>query len=276
MVKLFHSKHRHIRNPFLSRLQESSSQKSAPTFFDKVGKGLQEFEKHTPAGQFRELRKTKKGRAKLKKIGQLAEKGGKILEAIGTVTAQPELVGLGLGLEVGGDILEGGTDKEIARRLIETGIGAVAGNVVGGGVGGIVAGQVASGVTNELFDALDSQGEITDRTHNQQIGTQIKENQHMDDKEQHHNQVQLPSDLQGTGQVATNVGSKLNADPNDVVKTVAEFEEDIDLFDSGVNVLEFMLNNFQTFEHLANTDKDEILTEVLNSGLLTNLLAELS
>lgn len=202
-----------------------------------------------------------------KQAGQKVKLAGKILQAIGTVTKQPEITQTGVGLEVTGDIIKGGKAKDVGARI---------GKDIGQGVAGPLgaeAGEAAGGAIGEVFskkrqEARDEQ----DKTQHGQLKDQIEENQHIDDKEQHHNTVQLPNDLQATGELKSDVGGKLLANPTDVVSSLVDFEEDITSFQNGIQIIEFLVKNFHNFEHLADVERGQILKEALDTNLLNELL----
>lgn len=251
MVKFFHSKHgRNINPVFTSPIQSFASQ-------TQIGRDIKKRIHHPSEKQER--------------IGKGLEKVGGLISTIGTLTEQPEISGLGLGIQATGDVVEGGKNKEIAKRLVGTVAGAIAGQVAGEAgfnpVNQVILGNLGSKVGTKLVDS------ITDRTHDQQIKTQIVENQASDDQE-HQNQVQLPSDLQSGNQVI-GIGEKLKTNPTDIAKNTEEFDKDIKAFENGIEILEFLVNNYNTFEHLSNADKDEVLGVALQTGLLDKLVDNL-
>jgi len=192
--------------------------------------------------------------------GSKLELAGQIITAVGVVSGQPEIAAAGVGVSVIGEVVK-------PRKQGEN---------IGGSIGGAIAGPLGArilGAGGEECDEENAKEESSkDRTHHGQIKEQIKEHQHFNDKEQHHNQVQLPNELQGTNQVASGVGSSLSTNPADVVSKADDFEEDIEMFKNGTEVLEFMTNNFNTFEHLTQSEKDEILGDILGTKLLDETL----
>ena len=207
-------------------------------------------------------------KGKRRKEGNTIRNIGSAVSAVGALTGQPELGALGVGLSATGDIVKGGSKESVLRNVAIDVAGGVAGSFGEDPLSKTLLSSVGSKIASDLIPDPD-------RTHRKQLKDQVKENQHFDDKEQHHNSVQLPSDLQGTGQVKSNVGSNLLARPTDIVKTPQQFENDINSFNNGIQILEFLVGNFNNFEHLNEENKSAILQDALESGLLTNLLDNL-
>ena len=202
---------------------------------------------------------------------------GKIMEEAGTLLGQPELSGLGAGVQAIGEIERGDKDSRLLRNLainaVSTGAGIGIGQLGGNQTAQIIGSHLVGGALTNMFNKEENKSRNEeDLSHHGQLQNQIEENQHTDDQNTFHNQVQLPSDLQGTNQVSQDVGLKLQGDPNDLAKTEEQFEDDIALMNNGIQMLEFLVNNYNNFEGLDENERGNILEEVIESGLLNNLL----
>ena len=207
-------------------------------------------------------RGTKRG----KKIGGILEKVGGVISLAGAVTGQPEIAAVGVGLQVVGEFEEGKSAGEIVGGVVGGFIGGELGGPVGGKIGGDIGSKLGSGIDKELGDTS------TDRTHNKQHKDQIVENQHMSDKAQHH-KVQLPNDLQATGRETGGVASNLGKGLLDVAAdNVGEILAGVDGAQEVGALIKFLSANFDTIEHLTQVDQDKIFDEVLDSGLLEEIL----
>lgn len=263
-----HKKSRSIFQPNLHKIKHLSQIGKPPKIF------RQTFKSNKDVNNDGKVSKREETGATIRQVGQMAT-------IVGSLTGQEELTLLGTGLEVTGEIVSGGSAKDVAIRIgadiVGTAVGQATGGLGGGQIAQIVAGNIATNLTQKVAGRVfDSFGKSDgDRSQNDQLREQLTENQHIDDKESHHNSVQLPSDLQGLGAVKQDVGLTLERNPTDIVQKVDEFEEDIDSFRTGAQVLEFLVSNFDNLEHLTEKEQGEIFQEALNSGLVDNLLNEL-
>ena len=200
-----------------------------------------------------------------KKIGQTTVLAGEILQAVGTITDQPELIAAGVGLEVVGEIEKGGSFKKITS--------AIGSDIVGSFIGGPLGSQIGAALGSAVGGALDTKRDEffdeNDKTHHGTIVNNIKENQHIDDKEQHHNSVLLPDNLQASGITKTDVGAKLLNPSTDTSKK--EFEEDVDGLKTARDIMEFLTNNFSQFETLSEQEKSDIFSDALKTNLFDEL-----
>lgn len=197
---------------------------------------------------------------------------GMFLQTAGTLTGQPEIAALGVGVETTGEILVGGSVKEITSRI---------GGDVGAALGGPFLGQVGEKFGRKVGGAIDNEVQRQQReddkggnpTHNDNIKDHIQENEHTRDQEIHHNSVQLPNDLQGVGNIKQNVGATLQANPSDVANTLEEFEEEVEEFGDATSIMSFLVNNISHLEELGEAEKEDLFRTAVETGMFDNVLS---
>jgi hypothetical protein len=273
MGKSFLNKFKHKTGKFLS-----NTAKVATTAFDPGEVAVE-----VSGSIIKSIPKSKKTGAIMRKVGGGINQAGFVIAQIPT----PETKALGAALsvvgtttEITGDIIERKDGAEATLRRIGSDLGSAAGGLLAselnaGPAGQFVAGQIGGAVGRKIGKEVGKEIDVhdADRKHHKQIKDQIDENKHESDKHDHHNSVIVPDDLQGDTQ--TNVGETLTNDPKDSAKTADEFENDIDLLDTGIKVIEFLVNNYDSFEHLSDEEQVEVLEEALDTQLLDDLLDKL-
>lgn len=114
----------------------------------------------------------------------------------------------------------------------------------------------------------------SDSSHNDNLKMFIGEKGHKKDKDDHHNSVLLPNDLQAQGGAKSGVGEatakETHNEAKDNVEQLEEQLEKVEEQDSSEKVLGFLVNNLGTIEHLAKADQNELLDEVISSGIMTD------
>lgn len=245
MGKNFFNRHKKTRNVFTSKILKESRLKNIVDLKNIVGK------------------------IPFKKVGKVSVIAGQALQVGGILTGQPELVAAGVGLEVVGEVAQG----KSGARLGEA-IGQDIGEGLAGGIGSKLGGEVGKAIGKAVIPGEEHAGD--DRTHNEQHRTQISENKHLDDKEQHHNSVQLPSDLQAIGGGKSGVGDTLSTKVDELTQqNKNEIAEGFSGVSAVSQLLPFLAENFDKIENLAQSDKDDIFDNILESGLMDDFLRQL-
>ena len=217
------------------------------------------------------MRGTKKG----KKVGQILETLGSGASTIGTLTGQPEISAIGTGLTIAGGYEKGETAGEIIGNAVGSYVGgklggsSVAGQLIGSQIGGKMGEKVITGIEGVV------DGRNGNRTHHDQLKTQIAENSHKSDQLEHHNNTSLSNDLKASGDFKTgSVGETIqNQEHHATSQEGQELENELQQLETTNDVLSFLVNNLPVIMALQGGDRDEILDEVLDSGLLDQMLA---
>lgn len=235
---------------------------------------------------------------------------GKILNAIGVATAQPELVAVGTGLQGLGEGLEGDDPRKIFSD-IGAGLGQQFGGTLGESAGRGIGGEFGGSFTDDperqtkpvdtpeatvrrkpetkplnvirpvhsvggkihQEESKSLENAIDDRTHHDQLLTQIGENSHRDDKNTHHHNVSIPTGLTALGGSLSGVGETAQMDRKDVADNkLRELENQIPQQNTVLSLLELASDNIGVIEALAEGDRNRVLDEILDSGLLENLV----
>lgn len=215
-----------------------------------------------------------RGTQRGKRSGKRLEKVGGLISLAGTLSGQPEISAVGVGISAAGEFEEGKSAGEIVGNALgnavggQLGGGTLTGQLVGGNIAGEIGGKIGAAIDKDLGDSS------VDRTHHRQLADQRAENQHIDDKEVHHNQVHLPGDLQGTA--SNNTGIVGNTLMNGVGDLVSSHKDELLQGVSGGEAigetLGFLMNNFDKLENLGKADKDDVFDTLLDSGLLDDFL----
>lgn len=202
-------------------------------------------------------------------MGRRISKYAGILESIGEYTGIPVFTGIGAGLDTIGKFEQGDNIGGI--------VGGVAGDIVAGSSGGLITEKIGEQVGKKVGGLLGSENryeEPTDRTHNDQLGKQIRENKHFEDKEEHHSDFQHQGDLTA-GVNSGNVGNGLlNTNINRLTNDINSNMDNQILQLKNVNdALRFISQNVSSINNLPLQDENRVFDELIATGLFNSVLA---
>ena len=204
--------------------------------------------------------------------GKIISKFSGILEKIVEFTGQPEIIAVGVGLDTIGKFESGDNIGGI--------VGGVIGDLVGQQLGGEfekrgeTIGKQIGGFIGSENHPKEKNPEPTDRTHNDQLADQITENQHTDDKEQHHPDIQAQTDLTANSNSGI-IGSSLLENNIDKLTNNLNIELNNEILQlTNVNdVLGFISRNLGNINNLSNVNENRVFDELIATGFLNSILA---
>ena len=221
-------------------------------------------------------RGTEKGKA----VGKVLETVGSGVSLVGLATAQPELGLLGTALTMAGGYEKGEAPAEIigegigsylgGKALGATALGAEAGGLIGGNIGGKIGGDLAK----ELEGMIDKRP--GGRNHQDQIKEHIGENSHRIDGMEHHNSGVLPGDLRAQGDVKTSTGATAQQSHSATSQEAQQLEDEIQALNTTNAVLSVLVENLPMILQLTTQDRNEVLDEVLDTGLVNELTQDVN
>ncbi|MHA2344248.1 MAG: hypothetical protein ACXADW_20500 [Candidatus Hodarchaeales archaeon] len=221
-------------------------------------------------------RGTEKGKA----VGQILETVGSGVSLVGLATAQPELGVLGTALTMAGGYEKGEAPAEIigegigsylgGKALGATALGAEAGGLIGGNIGGKIGGDLAK----EFEGMIDRRP--GGRNHNDQLKEHIGENSHRIDGMEHHNSGVLPGDLKPDGHDKTSTGATAQQGHQATSQEAQELENEISFLNTTNDILSVLVENLPMILQLTTRDRNEVLDEVLDTGLVNELTQDVN
>jgi hypothetical protein len=223
--------------------------------------------------QFIHMRGTEKG----KKVGTVLETLGQGASIVGTATGQPEISALGTGLTVAGGYEKGDKPAEIIGEAVGSYLGgrylggaSVGGQVIGSSVGSAIGGKIGGEGFKALEGLVDSRP--GGRNHTDQLKEQVAENSHKSDGMEHHNSGVLPSDLKPDGFSKAPTGETANQPHHATSQEGQQLEDEIQTLQNTQQVISYMVDNLPIILALSQADRNEVLDEVLDSGLVDEIL----
>ncbi|MHC4316896.1 MAG: hypothetical protein ACYSW3_31025, partial [Planctomycetota bacterium] len=198
-------------------------------------------------------RGTEKGKA----VGNILETVGSGVSLVGLATGQPELGLLGTGLTMAGGYEKGEAPAEIIGEGIGSylggkALGATSLGEAGGLIGGNIGGKIGSDLAKELEGAIDRRP--GGRNHNDQLKEHIGENSHRIDG------------MEATAQQGHQATSQ----------EAQQLEDEIQALNTTNAVLSVLVENLPMILQLTTQDRNEVLDEVLDTGLVNELTQDIT
>ena len=215
-----------------------------------------------------------RGSLSSRKIGKRALKVGQTLGTIGALSNEPVVSGIGLALDVAGEILQGGSVVDTTKNITGDIVGAVVGSKLQGLAGESQLGKyVAGALGNELGQSIGQSigepiGEFLgsvipdrDRIHHDTLKQNLTDTNHQANKEDVHNSSFLPSSLQAIGQQDANTKEEAQS----LLSNIPQFNGD-------EQALQYLGENMGSISSLDEAQKNQLFGQMGVNNIFSTLV----